>query len=64
MLKSLSVIMAAAAVAAALTIFAGPAEKVTAGPLPAAAAEAMQTCVGTPFGNPHVRLVTSERLAD
>ena len=21
-------------------------------------------CVGTPFGNPHIRLVTTERLTD
>jgi hypothetical protein len=72
MLKSISAIMAAAVVAAAVTALSAPSGEVTAGPVPSAAADAMRSCaqrpwpylncVGTPFGNPQVRLVTTDRL--
>ena len=73
MLKPITAIVAAAALLAAITVFFAPSAKVSAGPLPSADAAPMQACaqrpwpylrcVGTPFGNPHVRLVTTDRLA-
>jgi hypothetical protein len=72
MLKSLTAVMAAAAVAAVFTLLSAPSEKLNAGPMPPAAAAAMHACaerpwpylncVGTRFGNPHIRLVTTDRL--
>ena len=66
-------IMAAAFIAAAVTLLSVPTAQVNASPRPQAEADEMQACaerpwpylrcVGTPFGNPHVRLVSSERLA-
>jgi hypothetical protein len=74
MLKSISAIVAGAIIAGAITFFSAPATQVTAGQLPSAAVAPMQACaqrpwpylrcVGTPFGNPHVRLVTTDRLSD
>ncbi len=73
-MKSTSAVMLAAAVAAAIAILTAPASPVTAGPLAKAMAAPMRSCaarpwpylrcVGTPFGNPKVRLVTVERLTD
>jgi hypothetical protein len=73
MLKSLSAITAAAAIAGVFTVLSAPAARVDAGPVARPAEIAMTECaqrpwpylrcVGTQFGNPHVRLVTSERLA-
>lgn len=64
-------IMAAAFIAAAVTLLSVPTAQVNASPRPQA--EAMQSCaerpwpylrcVGTPVGHPQVRLVSSERLA-
>ena len=72
--KLANAIMAAAFIAAAVTLLSAPAAHVVASPRPLAEAAQMQSCaerpwpylrcVGTPFGNPHVRLVASERLAD
>jgi hypothetical protein len=72
MLKLISVVAAAATVAGTITLFLAPTAMVTAGQLPAAKAAPMQACaqrpwpylrcVGTPYGTPHVRLVTTDQL--
>jgi hypothetical protein len=72
-MKSLTAIVAAAAVAALVTLLSVPTEPVTAGPMPAATAAAMHACadrpwpylncVGTRFGNPKIRLVTTDHLS-
>jgi hypothetical protein len=66
-------IMAAAFIAAAVSLLSVPTAQVNASPRPQADADAMQSCaerpwpylrcVGTPFGSPHVRLVSTERKA-
>ena len=71
-MKPLTAILAAAAVAAIATIMSMPGEQVTAGPMPQATAEQMRACasrpwpylrcVGTPFGNPKIRLVTTDHF--
>lgn len=71
--KLATAIMAAAFVAAAVTLLSAPATQVSAGPRPSAETARMQACaarpwpylrcVGTSFGNPKVRLVTTDRLA-
>jgi hypothetical protein len=72
--KLTTAIMAAAFIAAVITLLSAPAAPVDASPRPVAEAAQMHACaarpwpylrcVGTPFGNPHVRLVAIERLAD
>ncbi len=72
MLKSTTAVMIAAAIAAAITVLSAPTAHVDAGPLAKPAETALKACtqrawpylncVGTPFGNPRIRLVTSERL--
>jgi hypothetical protein len=72
MLKSLAAIAFAATIAAAVTVLSAPAE-VVASPLPQPAADAITACkqrpwpylncVGTEFGNPHVRLIVTDRAA-
>jgi hypothetical protein len=72
MLKSISAIAVAAAIAAIFTVMSAPAAKVDAGPIAKPAELAMTACaqrpwpylrcVGTEFGNQKIRLVTSERL--
>ncbi len=72
MLKTTTAIMVAASVAAAVTALSAPTTRVNASTLAETAAAPMQTCaqrawpylrcVGTAFGNPHIRLVTTERL--
>jgi hypothetical protein len=72
MLKSVSAILAAAFVAAILTSLTAPSAPVTAGPMHAGKTGAIQACVerpwpylncvGTPYGNPQVRLVTTDHL--
>jgi hypothetical protein len=74
MLKPLSAILAAAVVAALATFVSAPGGPVTAGPLASADGAAMQACaqrpwpylhcVGTPFGNHDIRLVTTDILPD
>jgi len=73
MKKSLTAIMAAAAVAAAITLMSAPAAQVDAGPVAKPVETAMKACVnqpwpylhcvGTEFGNPKVRLVSIDRRA-
>jgi Spy/CpxP family protein refolding chaperone len=73
MQKTLTAIMAAAAIAAAITLLSAPAAKVDAGPVAKPVEAAMiecanrpwpyLRCVGTEFGNQRVRLVAAERLA-
>jgi len=71
--KTLTAIMVAAAIAAAFTLLSAPTERVDAGPLAKPAETALKACtqrawpylncVGTEFGNPRIRLVTTDRLA-
>lgn len=71
MLKSFAAVMAAAAVAAAVT--SATSARLDAGPLPKPAETALNACtqqpwpylncVGTPLGNPRIRLVTTDRMA-
>jgi len=73
MLKSVVAVMLAATIAAAITIFSAPTADVVASPLPQPAADAITACkqrpwpylncVGTEFGNPHVRLIVTDRVA-
>ena len=72
MLKSLTAVMAAAAIAAIITVMSAPSAQVDAGPVAKPAEAAMTACnqrpwpytrcVGTEFGNPRVRLVTTDRI--
>lgn len=72
MLKTTTAVMVAATIAATVTILSAPATHVSASPLPPAAAAPMTACaqrawpylrcVGTQFGNPKVRLVSTDRL--
>jgi hypothetical protein len=71
MLKSTTAVMIAAAIAAAVTVLSAPTAHVDAGPLAKPAEAAMKACVnqpwpylhcvGTPFGNPRIRLVSIDR---
>jgi hypothetical protein len=71
MFKITHAVIAAAAIAAAFTVLTAS-DKLTASPLPEQAQATLKTCteqpwpylncVGTPLGNPRIRLVTSERL--
>lgn len=73
MFKSINAIVAAAAIAGALTFLSAPGGRLDAGPLAEPAQSALLACterpwpylncVGTPLGNPHIRLVTTDRLA-
>ncbi len=73
MLKTISAILSAAAIAAVITVVSSPSGTVDAGPLPEPAETALKTCtqrpwpylncVGTPLGNQKIRLITTERLA-
>ena len=71
MLKSATAVMAAAFLAAVITVLSVPTAKVDARPSlkPATAAPACSerawpynNCVGTSFGPAHIRLVTTDRL--
>lgn len=72
MKKSLSAVLAAAAIAAVIALLSSPSEPVTAGPMPQAAADEMHACanrpwpylrcVGTKYGDPKIRLVTTDKL--
>jgi len=71
MLKTIAAIVAAAAIAAIITVISAPIGDVVASPLPKPAADAMKACndqpwpysncVGTQFGNPNVRLIAIDR---
>ncbi len=73
MLKSVAAITIAAAIAAVITVFSAPAADVVASPLSKPAADAITACkqrpwpylncVGTEFGNPHIRLINVDRAA-
>ena len=68
MLKTIAAIVAAAAIAAAITVISAPIGDVVASPLPKPAADAIAACkqnpwpyvncVGTEFGNPKIRLIS------
>jgi hypothetical protein len=72
MLKTISAILTAAAIAAVVTIFSAPAP-VDAGPLAKPAEATLKACsqrpwpynncAGTAVINPHIRLVTTDNLA-
>jgi hypothetical protein len=75
MLKTVSAILTAAIVAGIATLVSAPAgSPVTAGPLPQKQEATLKTCkerawpyntcVGTAVGNPKIRLVTTDKLAD
>jgi hypothetical protein len=71
MLKSLAAVVAAAIVAAAITVLSAPTTELVASPLPKPAVDARRTCnqqpwpysscVGTEFGNPKIRLIPISR---
>lgn len=73
MLKIVSAIVTAAAIAAILTVFLTPSDAVNAGPLAGRDQATLQSCVarpwpylncvGTSLGNPHIRLIAIDRLA-
>jgi hypothetical protein len=70
MLKSIAAVLAAAAIAGVLT--SATSARLDAGPLPEAAETALKACtqapwpynncVGTPIGNPNIRLITLDRV--
>ena len=72
MLKTITAVISAAAIAAMLTAFSAP-SPVDAGPLAKPAEAALKVCtqkawpylncVGTALGNPKIRVVTTDRLA-
>lgn len=71
-MKPLTAILAAAAAAAVITLLSMPTTEVAAGTMPSPIAKAMHACasrpwpylncVGTPFGNPKIRLVTTDHF--
>jgi hypothetical protein len=73
MLRTMSAIGAAAAIAAAITVFTAPGAELAAGPLAKPDEAALNVCaqrpwpyfncVGTRLGNQRIRLVTTDRLA-
>ena len=73
MLKTISAILSAAAVAAVITVVSVPSGTVDAGPLAKADEATLKSCkqrpwpylncVGTPVGNQRIRLVTTDRLS-
>jgi hypothetical protein len=68
----LSAMLAAAAVAGTFTVLTATSDRLDAGPLPAPAQASLTSCrqqpwpylncVGAPLGNPHIRLIATERL--
>ncbi len=68
----LSAVLAAAAIAGLLTFLTAASDRLDAGPLAPPAQAVLKTCtqqpwpylncIGTPIGNPNVRLITTERL--
>ncbi|MCK9913039.1 hypothetical protein MXD81_28065 [Microbacteriaceae bacterium K1510] len=75
MLKAVSAVLIAAAIAAIATILSAPTTgPVSAGPLPQKEEAVLKsctqrtwpynTCVGTTVGNPRIRLVTTDNLID
>jgi len=72
MFRLTNIVVAAAAVAAVVTLLTGTSVPLDAGPLAEPARSTLKTCtrrpwpylncVGTPLGNPHIRLVSTDRL--
>jgi hypothetical protein len=72
MLKSIAAVMAAAAIVGVLTLLSATNARLDAGPLAKPAEAVLKACtqqpwpylncVGTPLGNPRIRLVTTDRL--
>jgi hypothetical protein len=72
MFKKMSVVVAAAAIAGVFTSLSVPCSRLDAGPLAEPAATMLHdckqrawpylNCIGTPIGNPKIRLVTTDRL--
>ena len=72
MFKFTNAVLAAATIAGLLTFLTAASDRLDAGPLPTQAESVLKTCtqqpwpylncVGTPLGNPHVRLIATERL--
>ena len=72
MLKLISAVMAAAAIAGVLTLLSATSARLDAGPLAKPAEAALKACtqqpwpylncIGAPLGNPRIRLVTTDRL--
>lgn len=73
MLKSIFAVMAAAAIAGVMTLLSATSARLDAGPLAKPAEAVLKVCiqqpwpylncVGTPLGNPRIRLVTTDHLA-
>ena len=71
-MKSITAFRAAAAIAGVLTLLSASSARLDAGPLAKPAEAALRACtqqpwpylncVGTPLGNPRIRLVTTDRL--
>jgi hypothetical protein len=72
MLKYITATITAAAIAGVLTLLSAPSAPLDAGPLARPVEAALKACtqqpwpylncVGTPLGNPRIRLVTTDRL--
>jgi hypothetical protein len=73
MLKLISAVMAAAAIAGVLTLLSATSARLDAGPLAKPEEAALKACterpwpyfnncIGTPHGNPRIRLLTTEQL--
>jgi hypothetical protein len=72
MLNTITAVLTAAAIAALITLLSAPGNSLDAGPLPKTAETALMACtqqpwpyfncVGSPLGNPRIRLVTTDRL--
>ena len=72
MFKFTNCVIAAAAIAAVVTLLTGASVRLDADPLAEPAQTTLKSCtqrpwpylncVGTPVGNPHIRLVTTDRL--
>jgi hypothetical protein len=72
MFKIFQAVLAAAAIAGVFTILTATSGRLDAGPLPAAKEAVLKdctqrpwpylNCVGTPVGNPRVRLIMTDRL--
>jgi hypothetical protein len=73
MLKSITAVISAAAIAGFLTLIFAPSAPVDAGPLPQPAEATLKACtqqawpylncVGTAVGNPRIRLIAIDRVA-
>ncbi len=73
MIKLTHCVIAAAALAGLITLLTGTSARLDAGPLAEPAQSALKACterpwpylncVGTPFGDPRIRLVTTDRLS-